>query len=385
MRIAINAISARAGGALTYLIHLARILPELGGPHEYQLYIHSAAAAVLAAPPANFEIVRAPWAERSYAARLVWEQLWLPAQARRWKADVLLCLGNFCPLRCGVPVLLLSRNPLYFTPHFLRDLLERRHYVWALRHRLMTRLAVWSARAARLTITPTDAMAAMVRAGAGARPPVLRTIPHGFELWPGADRRSGEPPQPPFRFLVVSHYNYFRNFETVLRAFAELRRLHGNGRLSLALTTDLRPGLRLGGYDTTRASRLIDALGIRSAVATLGAIPYRDLPRVYASAHAVICPAYTESFSHTVIEAMAMGLPVIASDIPVHREVAGGAALFFSPLDPAGLAAQCRRLIEDEPLRARLRAAGLERVRNFSWRRHFQEILAAAAEAASTA
>ena len=382
MKIAINAISATAGGARTYLLNLARVLPGLGS-HEYQLYLPSSAVAEMADLPRNFRLVVSPWAEHGYAARLLWEQLVLAREVKRWGADVLLCVGNFCPLRCPVPVVLLSRNPLYFTPRFLADLIERRHYIWAAQHVLMTRLALWSARTSRLTITPTAAMGAMIRTTAGKRPPFLRTIHHGFQLWPGLNGRlRTAPPHPPFRFLLVSPYNYFRNFETVFRAIAELRSACGAGRLHLYLTTRLGPGLKLGGYDTTRAHMLIEELGIREMVTTLGPVKYDSLPDLYASAHAVICPAYTESFSHTVVEAMAMGVPVIASDISIHREVAGEAALFFSPLEPADMARRCRDLMDDESLQVRLRTAGAERARIFSWRRHFEELLEAIAGAA---
>lgn len=377
MRIAVNAISATAGGARTYLLNLARILPALGA-HEYQLYIPSAAAPDLAALPSNFRLLTSSLAESGYSGRLLWEQFVLPRRILRWGADVLLCVGNFCPLWSPVPVLLLSRNPLYFTPRFLEDLLERGHYLWALRHAAMTRLAVWSARAARLTVTPTAAMAEMVRGLAGRRPPALRTIFHGFQPWPNQNGHSAPSPTP-FRFLLVGHYNYFRNFETVFHALARVR---AERPVQLILTTRLAPGLRQGGYDTTRACRLLDRLALRDSLTMLGAVPYDQLPAVYASAHAVICPAYAESFNHTVVEAMSMGLPVIASDIPVHREVSGGHALFFPSLDPGQLAACCYRLMDDKTLRSSLRAAGLARAKTFSWRGHFEKLLAAAAEVA---
>ncbi len=379
MKIAINAISATAGGARTYLLNLARVLPTLGR-HEYQLYIPGSVAPDLARLPGNFELLQDARAERSYVHRLVWEQSTLPRYVSRWGADVLICTGNFCPLRSSVPVILLSRNALYFTPLFTRDLLERRHYFWAVRHAAVSRLGLLSAQAARLTITPTDAMAKMIRGASGSHPVALRTIPHGFDPW--RCQIAPPPPAPPFRFLVVSHYNYFRNFETVFRAFADLRGVYKNGHLKLVLTTHIRAGLRLGGYDATAAHRLMRELGLLESVSALGAVPYDGLPQVYGSAHAVICPSYVESFGHTLVEAMGMGIPVIASDIPAHREVAGDAVLFFSPRDPSELAARCRSVVEDEDLRARLRAAGRERARRFSWRRHFEELLSAAAEVA---
>lgn len=145
MKIAINAISATAGGAQSYLVNLIRALPALGA-HEYLLYLPGSRPPELAELPPGFRVETCAWAQSGYAARLLWEQCILPRRARRWGADVLLCVGNFCPLWSPVPVLLLSRNALYFTPRYLQDLLGRHHYGWAARHLLMTRLAVLSAR-----------------------------------------------------------------------------------------------------------------------------------------------------------------------------------------------------------------------------------------------
>jgi glycosyltransferase involved in cell wall biosynthesis len=351
------------------------VLPGVG-EHEYLLFLPTATRAELADLPGNFRPAHVPWAERSYAARFFWEQFFLPREVQQWRGEVLVCLGNFCPLWCPAPVLLLSRNALYFTPRYLRDLRERGHRLWALRHVLMSRLALASARAARLTVTPTAAMADMIRAAGGTHPPRLATIPHGFEPWPVSNGRPRTPGPPPFRFLILSHYNYYRNFETVFRALALLQK---EGRsVQLVLSTRLEPGLKLGGYDTTRAYRLLDQLGIRHLVTTRGAVAYDDLPDIYGAAHAVVCASYSESFGMTVVEAMASGVPVIASDIPAHREVARDTALFFPSGDATALAARCRELMDNEDLRARRSAAGLERARNFSWRRHFEALLAAA-------
>jgi len=379
MRIAINAVSSTAGGGHSYLLNLARTLPPLA-PHQYLLYAPASVAPSLAPllGPA-FEIAAGPPPEAGYLSRLLWEQMSLPRELRRWKADVLISAGNFCPLRSPVPVVLMSRNALYFTPRYLGDLAGRGHWAWAARHLLMTRLAVLSARAARVNVTPTAAMGELVRGAAGGSLAAPRTIPFGFQPWPALNG-SGPAPPPPFRLLIVSHYNYFRSFETALEALARLR-AHGHD-LRLTLSTRLEPGLRLGGYDTTGAYRLLHRLGLADAVTLLGAVPYDELPRLYASAHAVLCPSYAESFGQTVLEAMAMGVPVIASAIPAHREVAGDAALFFTAGDPEDLARVCAGLLADPALQAALHARGRKRAEAFTWRRHFEDLLAAAAEAA---
>jgi glycosyltransferase involved in cell wall biosynthesis len=66
---------------------------------------------------------------------------------------------------------------------------------------------------------------------------------------------------------------------------------------------------------------------------------------------------------------MACGTPVLTSNVSAMPEVVGDAALLVDPKDPASIAEGLRRLIEDEALRAVLRAAGPERARLFTWER----------------
>jgi glycosyltransferase involved in cell wall biosynthesis len=75
-------------------------------------------------------------------------------------------------------------------------------------------------------------------------------------------------------------------------------------------------------------------------------------------------------------EAMAHGLPIVASDTPVNREICGDAAVYFSPLSAEDLTQQVRRLAQDPALKGKLGAVGRERAATlFRWDRHVQRIL----------
>jgi glycosyltransferase involved in cell wall biosynthesis len=180
------------------------------------------------------------------------------------------------------------------------------------------------------------------------------------------------------RLLFVTHYNYYRNFETLLRAIPPLReRLRGR-KIRLFITCKLRSEENPGSYRTEAASDLVRRLGIAEEVVELGAIPYHLLHHVYRACEIYVTPAYAETFAHPVIEAMASGLPVVASDLPVHREVCGQAALYFQRFSAEELAQQCFRLGRSGDLRRDLVDRGLTRSHDFSWERHVRDILALA-------
>jgi glycosyltransferase involved in cell wall biosynthesis len=101
-----------------------------------------------------------------------------------------------------------------------------------------------------------------------------------------------------------------------------------------------------------------------------------DLEGLYALAAAFVFPSLAEGFGLPVLEAMARGVPVACSDRPALPEVAGDAALLFDPTDQPAVTESVRRLIRDAGLRADLAARGLERAKQFSWRRTAELTLA---------
>ena len=112
----------------------------------------------------------------------------------------------------------------------------------------------------------------------------------------------------------------------------------------------------------------------------LGAVPHADLPRYHAAADVFAAPATGhESFGMVLVEAMAAGLPVVASDISGYREVVRDdvEGLLVPAGDPGALAAAVRRVLSDPALAERLKVAGRRRAEGFSWARIVPRIEAA--------
>jgi glycosyltransferase involved in cell wall biosynthesis len=133
------------------------------------------------------------------------------------------------------------------------------------------------------------------------------------------------------------------------------------------------------GGDGDGAAELMDLAaryGIESALHIAGVVPAGDLPATYAKALVLACPSLHEGFSLPVVEAMATGTPVVASDIGAHREIAGDAVAyvdFAAPCAVEGLGRALAQSIWDQPLRQVMIAAGHQRVRRYSWWRAARE------------
>jgi glycosyltransferase involved in cell wall biosynthesis len=107
----------------------------------------------------------------------------------------------------------------------------------------------------------------------------------------------------------------------------------------------------------------------RDRIKMIGFVPHNDLAGLMGSAEAVVYPSLGEGFGIPVAEAMACGVPVLTSNVSSLPEVAGDSALLVDPTDEAAIADGLRKLADDGSLRQNLREKGLERAKQFTWRR----------------
>jgi glycosyltransferase involved in cell wall biosynthesis len=137
----------------------------------------------------------------------------------------------------------------------------------------------------------------------------------------------------------------------------------------------LSAGENPGDYRPKTAAKLVKDLGVDEMVVELGAIPYGQLHLLYSRADIYVTPAYTETFAHPLVEAMASGAPVAASDLAVHQEICGDAAAYFPRFSADSLAGTVARLAQSPETLRRMAARGTERAREFSWKTHVEQIL----------
>jgi glycosyltransferase involved in cell wall biosynthesis len=114
--------------------------------------------------------------------------------------------------------------------------------------------------------------------------------------------------------------------------------------------------------------RRVEELGFKERVTFLGFFADEDLPVLYNLADLFVLPSLYEGFGLPPLEAMACGIPVIASDVSSLPEVLGDAAKMVDPLDVGALANVMHRVLSDEPLRRRMVGKGLARAARFTWR-----------------
>lgn len=129
------------------------------------------------------------------------------------------------------------------------------------------------------------------------------------------------------------------------------------------------------GYDLVKQK--IDVLpeSIRSRIILPGYFPLYDIARYLKYASVFAFPSKYEGFGIPILEAMAMGTPVISSNTPSLKEVASDAAMMLPPENPLSWAAAMSRVLHQKDLAEEMRQKGFEQVKNYSWQKAAKETL----------
>ena len=334
----------------------------------------------------NVTTALVPWGVFSPAS-----QVFLPGWLRRHRIDVFHSTNYMIPL-LAFPRGHAGRIKAVVTIHDLIPLIAPQATPRALKRRLFplyrALMAEVGARADRIIAVSDASRADTIKHLHIADASRVRTIYNGVD----AAFRPVNPVQPatsqlptsnvqlrpsssPRQVLYVGRSDPYKNLTGLITAFARAQRLAPVPlRLRIVGAADPR-------YPEPMA--LVRELALTDAVEWTGYVHDAALVAAYRSADVLVLPSRFEGFGFPVVEAMACGTPVVCSDIPVLREIAGPAAEFASPDDPSGLAGAIVRALTDLPRRAAMIAQGAERAAQFTWERAARDTLALYREVAA--
>jgi glycosyltransferase involved in cell wall biosynthesis len=169
--------------------------------------------------------------------------------------------------------------------------------------------------------------------------------------------------------LFVSTLSPRKNIVRIVEAFAALIADGQRPTLDLVLV-----GQRGWMYEEIFA--IIERLQLGERVRLLDFVNDSDLPALYNAAVACVYPSLYEGFGLPALEALACGTPLVTAHNSSLTEIAEGVAVLADAQDTASIANGISRVLDDADLRARFRAAGLERAKQFTWERAAEQVLA---------
>jgi glycosyltransferase involved in cell wall biosynthesis len=163
----------------------------------------------------------------------------------------------------------------------------------------------------------------------------------------------------PFIFFVGAWRNH-KNFEGLISAFEILKKKY---RIPHKLV--------LGGQEDPHYLKIREKIQGSPEVADIiapGFIADEDLPAIYQAADVFVLPSFLEGFGLIAIEAQTCSCPVVSSDTGALPEILGDSAIYFNPKNSQDMAEKIYRVINDQELKQKLIARGLENIKRFSWR-----------------
>lgn len=340
MHVALNALfldPGVSGGPETYLRGLIPALRQARPLARLTVVTTGRGAAALREdgwPKQGIAVCQLPCDDGQRLRRQLAEQLILPALARRVGADIVHSLASVAPIRTpGVPHVI-TLHDVNFIHHATFNALT----TWG-----MSQVVPRAARHADALIAGTATARDDVCATLGLSPAAFTVIPHGVEarqaVTPTPDdevRRFfglGEGPV----VVCVGSKRPHKNQGVLVEAMAQLPT-----EVRLVLAGHAEP------YEQTLRAQARD-LGVGDRVVFVGWISDRDLEGLWRVASVAAVPTLAEGFGLPLLEAMAHGVPVAASALPVLREVGGSWPTFFDPHDAADAARAIAELLATPP------------------------------------
>lgn len=182
-------------------------------------------------------------------------------------------------------------------------------------------------------------------------------------LFSGVEEKKCQKEDKTLSLLFVGRLQPSKGLFELIELFRRLVKKHPNLRLTIVGEGDISGSLE----------KLIRKFQLQNKVLLTGPLPYGDVFKYYRSSTLFVFPSKNEVFPLVLLEAMACGLPVIASDIPGNRESTGENAILIPSEDLDSWVEEVGRVLSDRDFRAELSKRGIEWARQFTWEKKVAE------------
>ena len=364
MKVAINALSAKTGGGITFLKHLIPKLAEKEDNIIYFIIIRKDMKEffrenIKSRNNINFIEIYTP----NLIVRLLSEQLIVPYILWKRKIDIIYCPANISIFlsRCKVLLMIQSINP------FIN--INRQSDYQRIRLLMLKILSFLSIKKAHKTIFLSNFSRELVSTIFNLDIKKTEVIYLGVDFKKFYGNQKINTSKDPLLFyrikgeyiLSVSNISYYKNYEPLIIAYSNLnKRLIKRFQLVIA-------GRVIQKDYFLKISNLVENLNLKQKVTFLGEVNFEALPYLYRGASLFVLPSLIENFTFTVLEAMSSKVPIIASNATALLEEIEEAGLLFEPNDSKDLCMKIEKILSDTKLRGKLIKKGIERAKQFSW------------------
>jgi len=360
MRVAIDCTAVVFGGGVTWMREFVPRLCGLSSDDHFTILVKPDFNWISGLLPQNCETIELSFPPRFQSIwRLVWQQLILPFWLKRKRIDCLISPYDTAPLFSATSILLGIQNasPYWGPP---ASTLRERVRLWFIRW-----LSRMSARKAGRIFFVSGWARADIGEMLGLPKEKTSVVYNGVsEIFkPGNSAREELP-----IILAVGSVYVYKDYLSLIDALGELVKRGYD---------DLRLVIAGGIFDQPYYQELtvrIETLGLAGQVEFVNTHLQDEIVGLYQSASVMVLPTQVETFGFPLVEAMACGVPVVTSDLPVTREVCGEAALYYTLGDVDSLVRGIQYILDDEQLKSDLVERGLERAKDFSWTNSAQQV-----------
>lgn len=347
-------------------LELIRNLQAIDKENEYFIFVKEDVDHCLE-KTSNFHIV-----EMAPAPYPVWEQVNLPAAAKKANCDILHCTSNTAPIFTSIPLIITLHDIIYMESLSVlkKGFTSYQKFGNMYRRFVVPQVVKKSAR----IITVSEFEKKRIGEFFHVDDHKLRAIYNGVST----------------HFKPVEEVDYLNLIKTKYSLPDKFLFFFGNTdpkkntpgvlkALSLFLNSSKEKiPLVMLDFDREELDKIISDIGdptLHDNIRLTGYVPNIELPALYALSTIFLYPSLRESFGIPMLEAMACGIPVITSNTSSMPEVGGDAALFIDPYKPEEITQAMHKLLSDKSLRESLIIRGFENARKFSWHAMAENVL----------